>query len=122
MSDSPITYIPPSGHGHEGSHRITVAGREILVQGEGRTTTKKRFHVAQKAYQAAREAGALDQIGAEAVVGALVLAGATNITVDGEPIHEPERGRLATIVVDVASAGDAGPIAISLRAIDGGNA
>lgn len=104
MTDSPITYIPPARLGGEGSHQIDVAGRTILVKGDGRTTTRKRYQAALRGYQTASNAGLLDQIGAEAVVGSLVLAGVTDITVDGEPLFDPVRGHVATLIVDISTA------------------
>lgn len=105
MTDSPITYINPAGHGHEGSHQIAVAGRTILVKGDGRTSTRKRYQAALRGYQTVSDAGLLDQIGAEAVIGSLILAGATNITVDGDPIFEPDKGRVATLIIDISTDG-----------------
>jgi hypothetical protein len=78
-----VQYVGDRSHGHEGGHRIAVAGREILALPDGRTTARDRSHAITRVLHA-DQPDALDRL--EAVLGSLVLAGATNILVDGQPL------------------------------------
>lgn len=102
---SQIEYLAPADHGHQGSHRIAVAGHTVLVKGDGRTSTRKRYQAAFRAYQEAVDRDAVPEIGLQLVIGALVLAGATNIDVDGTPLFDTGRTHVTTLVIDITSDG-----------------
>lgn len=64
------------GPGTEGAHDVAFpAGRVLRVLPDGRTTTKMRAVVIRRALEA--------ELGLDGVVGGLVLAGATNLELDG---------------------------------------
>lgn len=94
-----VQYVGDKSHGHEGGHRITMAGREVLVLPDGLTTARNRSHVITRVLHAVEMAEAVTVLGVDALVGALVREGATNILVDGDPVF----------------AGDAGSVIAALR-------
>ena len=83
IGDAEIQYVTDKSHSHEGGHRIAVAGRNLLVLPDGRTTARNRSHVITRVLHGFT-GSALDPT--EALIGALILEGATNIEVDGEKI------------------------------------
>ena len=72
----PVQYLRNT-HLHEGAHRIVHRDATIDVYPDSSHGTRAR---------AATIRRALTQLTVEGVVGCLVLAGVTNITVDGTPI------------------------------------
>lgn len=113
-----VQYMTSSTHSHEGAHRIAIAGREVLVAPDGRTTARNRSAVITRTLDKIQEADpALVSVTLAAFVGALVLEGITSIEVDGEPLIPDGGDRIASIRLDV-NQGDAG-IEISLVDLGG---
>ncbi|HLF43226.1 MAG TPA: hypothetical protein VJA46_06840 [Acidimicrobiia bacterium] len=98
IGDVSIQYLADSSHSHEGGHRITVTGRNLLVLPDGRTTARNRSHVITAVLSAAQGHGA-DPI--QTLVGALVLEGATNLELDGVPVFASERRLVASMRLDI---------------------
>ncbi len=97
-----IVYVRDPGHRHEGHHRITVAGKQVVVKGDGATKSRSRLGAAKRALSAASERGGSDNDALEQLIGALVLCGATNVTVDGQPILPDAPDRIvASLTLDV---------------------
>ena len=84
-----VTYLRPA-HGHEGGHEVHVDGVTVRVLPDGATTTRARAGVIREALTTEVVAG-----GARVayLVGRLVLAGATNLEVDGKPLIPRSGGR-----------------------------
>jgi len=80
-----VTYLRPQ-HGHEGGHDFTIGDDVLRVLPSSRhhTTARKRLRVLEQAYGAAQAVDGIDTVAY--VVGSLLLAGATNILVNGDPI------------------------------------
>ena len=102
VGEGVVQYVGDKSHSHEGGHRIAVAGRDILVQGDGRTTARNRSHVITRVLSGLANGDALP---VEAVVGALVLEGATSITVDGTPILEGTAETIAVLKLQIDTDG-----------------
>lgn len=94
-----VQYLTDSSHSHEGGHRITVDSREVLVLPDGRTTGRNRRAVITRVL-----AGEPNPV--ETLVGGLVLAGATNITIDGNPILTADPTVIASLRLDVHRVGE----------------
>jgi len=75
-----------SQHGHEGGHDLTIGDDTLRVLPSSRhhTTARKRLRVLEHAYGAAQGVDGVDTVAY--VVGSLLIAGATNILVNGTPI------------------------------------
>ena len=115
IGDAILTYQPDRSHRHEGAHRIVVAGRTILVRPDGRTTGRKRSDAIRHALDAASKPETASRITVEAVVGALILAGASNIEVDDAPLLDSAPTAIAVLRLEVTSDGT-----ISVASIGGG--
>lgn len=101
-----ITYVRDPGHRHEGHHRIAVAGRTVVVKGDGATKSRSRSGAATRALSAVSERGGSDQDAVEQLIGALVLIGATNVTIDNQPILPDAPDRiLASLTLDIVQQG-----------------
>lgn len=109
-----VQYMTSSTHSHEGAHRIAIAGREVLVAPDGRTTARNRSAVITRVLDTILEG---ESPSLWAVVGGLVLQGVTEIEIDGEPLIPDGGDRIASIRLDVHQ-GDAG-IEISLVDLGG---
>jgi hypothetical protein len=110
IGDITIQYVGSSAHSHEGGHRITVVGRELLALPDGQSTARKRSHALSEALHAASE-GIPDLLALS--VGALVLAGARNIEVDGVSLFANGPRRVASLRLDVNEIGDAIEVSVA---------
>lgn len=97
-----VQYLRSTDHGHEGAHDVALAGLTVRVLPDPRTTARKRSHTIREAlhtidavtrvpldmaYVSDQDSDALDGFDPVAyLIGSLVLDGATNIEVDGEPV------------------------------------
>lgn len=107
-----------STHSHEGAHRIAIAGREVLVAPDGRTTARNRSAVITRTLDTMSQLATVGNVPSLWMfVGALVLEGVTSIEVDGEPLIPDGGDRIASIRLDVHQ-GDAG-IEVSLVDLGG---
>jgi len=85
-----------SQHHHEGSHEIRFSDTETLWVGpDGVTTARGRIGTAAEAYGDAHGA-LLDPVAY--VVGRLVLVGATNLKLNGEPVIRRRDGTVQWVV------------------------
>jgi len=75
------------GHAREGGHLVALNGREVTVLPDGRTTARQRSQAITAALQAAPDPLA-------DLVGTLILAGVSNLAVDGIPIVGESTDRL----------------------------
>ena len=98
VGDAEIQYVGDKSHSHEGGHRIAVAGRSVLVLPDGRTTARNRSHVITRVLHAFAGSG-LDPT--EALIGALVVEGATSIEVDGQRILADGSSPIVSLRLDV---------------------
>lgn len=113
-----VQYMTSSTHSHEGAHRIAIAGREVLVAPDGRTTARKRSAVITRLLETMALGAPVGSVTPlRTFVGGLVLEGITSIEVDGEPLIPDGGDRIASIRLDVHQ-GDAG-IEISLVDLGG---
>lgn len=103
-----IQYLGDSSHQHEGGHRIAIAGREVLVLPDGRSTARNRSHVITRVLHEAAAGGTDSETVISTLVGALVLSGATNITVDGAPVLPSTEEVIAALRLEIID-GEAGP-------------
>lgn len=110
IGDAVIQYVGRSSHSHEGGHRITVAGFTVLALPDGHSTARRRSHAASEALHAITH-GTPDPL--SAVVGALVLAGARNIEIDGEPLLETKTRTITSLRLDVNAIGDAIEVSVA---------
>lgn len=92
-----VQYLRSTDHGHEGAHDVALAGLTVRVLPDPRTTARKRSHTIREALGTISDLqGAVFKLeGLEEpvefdpvayLIGSLVLDGATNIEVDGEPV------------------------------------
>lgn len=113
-----VQYMTSSTHSHEGAHRIAIAGREVLVAPDGRTTARNRSAVITRTLDTMSQLATVGNVPSLWMfVGALVLEGVTSIEVDGEPLIPDGGDRIASIRLDVHQ-GDAG-IEVSLVDLGG---
>ena len=98
IGDGLIRYLRDATHGHEGGHRIVVADRTLSVLPDGRTLARNRSHVITRVLHTAP---ASDPLLVEALIGALILEGATNLELDGSPVFASERRLVASMRLDV---------------------
>lgn len=86
-----------SGHSHEGGHEVLLDGFTLRALPDGRTTPRNRSQAIAGALQTIEELrgavckyeGLEEPVEFDAVaylVGSLILAGATNLHLDGEPV------------------------------------
>lgn len=102
-----------SDHGHEGGHRVAIAGRELLVLPDGHTTARKRSQAISTALQKAEEEVVSLETALIMVIGSLVKAGAYAMTLDGEPIGVPTmEDVVASFRVDVVSGEDGAQVRV----------
>jgi hypothetical protein len=105
IGDAKVEYIPDRSHRHEGSHSITLAGRKILVRPDGRTSGRRRLAAVKRALDATSDPSTMSVVAVEAVVGALILAGASTIEIDGVPLFRPEPEPVAVLRLEVTDDG-----------------
>lgn len=109
-----IVYVRDPGHRHEGHHRIAVAGKQVVVKGDGATKSRSRLGAAKRALGAVSERGGSDDDALEQMIGALVLMGATNVTVDDQAIIPDAPDRIvASLSLDVIQRGDTVDVVVS---------
>lgn len=114
-----VQYVADRGHGHEGGHRIALAGRDVLVLPDGRTTAKNRSHVITRVLHAAEEAERTTEDALESLIGALVLSGATNITLDGIPFFDGGETPIVSVRLDITQQDDR-TLAVSVASMGAG--
>ncbi len=74
-----------SRHGHEGAHDVTLYGHELRILPTPNTTARKRYRALVNAIGVIDERqGGIDPVAY--VVGALVVAGAYRLLLDGQPL------------------------------------
>ncbi len=88
--DITVTYLR-SRHGHEGAHDVTLYGHELRILPTPNTTARKRYRALVDAIGAISKLNALDLVDGGIdpvayVVGALVVAGAYRLLLDGQPL------------------------------------
>lgn len=81
--DVTVTYLR-SRHGHEGAHDVTLYGHELRVLPSPPLTARKRYRVLVDAIGAIDGQDGIDPVAY--VVGALVVAGAHRLLLDGQPL------------------------------------
>ena len=84
--DVTVTYLR-SRHSHEGAHDVTLYGHELRILPTPGTTARKRYRVLVDAIGASyvfKGVIAIDPVAY--VVGALVVAGAHRLLLDGQPL------------------------------------
>lgn len=110
IGDAEVQYVGSSNHSHEGGHRIALNGREVLVLPDGRTTARSRSHALTEALQAISRQ---EPDPVQTVVGALVLAGARSIEIDGQPLLVDTSRTVASLRLDVNALGDAVEVSVA---------
>ncbi len=78
-----VTYLR-SRHGHEGAHDVTLYGHELRILPTPNTTARKRYRGLVDAIGAIDGQNGIDPVAY--VVGALVVAGAYRLLLDGQPL------------------------------------
>jgi len=103
VGSADVQYVGSSHHAHEGGHEVDVNGQTLLVLPDGRTTARRRSHVITQALDAECED---PQHLLYRVVGALLVAGATNLHVDGEPLIPDTTTPIVSLRLDLTRTGD----------------
>ncbi len=81
-----VTYLR-SQHGHEGAHDVTLYGHELRILPTPNTTARKRYRALVDAIGVINAiAGVVVHDPVAYVVGALVVAGAYRLLLDGQPL------------------------------------
>ena len=81
--DIAVTYLR-SRHGHEGGHDVTLYGHELRILPTPATTARKRYRALTVAIGAIDGQNGIDPVAY--VIGALVVAGAYRLLLDGQPL------------------------------------
>lgn len=81
--DVTVTYLR-SRHGHEGAHDVTLYGHELRILPSPPLTARKRYRVLVDAIGAIDGQNGINPVAY--VVGALVVAGAHRLLLDGQPL------------------------------------